>query len=315
MRRLPEQVRVCLGEDVAKDFRRYVRCPRLGVIATVADDVDDDPESEANADAVARKREHGKSCDGWLRDRAHECGAHERTGRDHAERETIDDARELAERLLAAQHLHVDLELAAAQHVGDVADVFGGARETAGGAVEADDEVACHLLELVHRGFLAAEVSVDDIDHVEAAHEVNERAFERDQTAGNGGEAARQLELAFTHGVGDVGEECADVYLVHFRRCVSVDDAVERAEQTGMVDGVDVSADREADKRVLEHGRALMADGDDDARETCALVGRKTPHVAKIEVDDAAILDLDVAGMRVGVEEAIVENLRGVVVE
>ena len=82
-----------------------------------------------------------------------------------------------------------------------------------------------------------------------------------------------------------------------------------------MVDGVDVSADREADERVFEHGRALMADGDDNAHETCALVRREAAHVAKIEIDDAAILDLDVAGMRIGVEEAVVENLRGVVVE
>lgn len=82
-----------------------------------------------------------------------------------------------------------------------------------------------------------------------------------------------------------------------------------------MVDGVDVAAYREADEGVLEHGRALVADGDDDAREARALLRREAAHVAEVKIDDAAVHDLDVAGMRIGVKEAVIENLRGVVVE
>ena len=82
-----------------------------------------------------------------------------------------------------------------------------------------------------------------------------------------------------------------------------------------MIDGVDIATHREADEGILEHGRALVADGDDDARETRALLRGKTTHVAEVEVDDAAVHDLDVAGMRIGVKEPMVENLRGVVVE
>ena len=108
----------------------------------VADDVDDDPQREADADAVARKRQHGQPGDRRLCDCAHEGCAHERASRDHAEREAVDDARDLAHGLLAAQHLHVDLELAAAQHVRYVADVLGGTCQATGRPVQADDEVA-----------------------------------------------------------------------------------------------------------------------------------------------------------------------------
>ena len=82
-----------------------------------------------------------------------------------------------------------------------------------------------------------------------------------------------------------------------------------------MVDGRVVLRDGERHERALELGGALHAHGLDDVAEPGAVVRRQTPHDPQVDVNDFPVADEEVARMRVGMEEAVVEDLRGVVVE
>ena len=66
---------------------------------------------------------------------------------------------------------------------------------------------------------------------------------------------------------------------------------------------------------VRQLGRALNAHRMDDASKSGALSRSQTTHDAQVDIDDLPLADDDVARMRVGMKEAVVENLRGVVVQ
>ena len=66
---------------------------------------------------------------------------------------------------------------------------------------------------------------------------------------------------------------------------------------------------------VRQLGRALNAHRMDDASKSGALSRSQTTHHAKVDIDDLPLADDDIARMRVGMKEAVIENLRGVVVQ
>ena len=82
-----------------------------------------------------------------------------------------------------------------------------------------------------------------------------------------------------------------------------------------MIDGLDVLGGGERDERVLQVGGVLLAHGADDVAEPGAVARGQAPHDTQVDVDHLAAADEHVARMRVGMEEAVVEDLGRVVVE
>jgi len=72
--------------------------------------------------------------------------------------------------------------------------------------------------------------------------------------------------------------------------------------------------DREADETVGETRRVELGDRRHHVGHGLAVVRGEPPHDAEVQVDDLAPRDDEVAGMRVGMEEAVVYHLLGVVV-
>ena len=70
-----------------------------------------------------------------------------------------------------------------------------------------------------------------------------------------------------------------------------------------------------AHERVLELGHVALGHGENHVLDDTAVVARHAPNHAQVDKVDDAVLEDDVSCMRVGMEKAIVEHLRRVVLD
>ena len=70
----------------------------------------------------------------------------------------------------------------------------------------------------------------------------------------------------------------------------------------------------EREQRVRERGHVLLVDRADDAHVQLRLARADASHHAEVEPDDLPVLHADVAGVRIGVEEAVDRDLADIVV-
>ena len=70
----------------------------------------------------------------------------------------------------------------------------------------------------------------------------------------------------------------------------------------------------EREQRVRERGHVLLVDRADDAHVQLCLARADASHHAEVEPDDLPVLHADVAGVRIGVEEAVDRDLSDIVV-
>ena len=70
-----------------------------------------------------------------------------------------------------------------------------------------------------------------------------------------------------------------------------------------------------AHKRILELGHVALGHGENHVLDDAAVVARHTSDHAQVDKVDDAVLEDDVSRMRVGMEKAIVEHLRRVVLD
>ena len=82
-----------------------------------------------------------------------------------------------------------------------------------------------------------------------------------------------------------------------------------------MVDGVVIALNGERQQRIFKLRGALHPHGVDDGAEPRAIARGQAPHHAKVDIDDLPIAHEHVARMRIGVEEAEIQHLRGIVVQ
>ena len=70
-----------------------------------------------------------------------------------------------------------------------------------------------------------------------------------------------------------------------------------------------------AHKRILEFGHVALGYGKDHILDDTAVVARHAPDHAKVDKVDDAVLEDDVSRMRVGMEKAVIEHLRRIVLD
>ena len=160
---------------------------------------------------------------------------------------------------------------------------------------------------------MRAHVALDDLHDGDVGQQVVHHALERHERAREHGDRARKLDAILLRHGDDRVHEGADVEVREVRGAVVGDDGVEVGEQVRLVD-VGHAGDREAHEAVGEGGRVAPAHGEHHVAHGAAVVGGEPPHDAEVHVDDLALVDHEVARVRVGVEEAVVEHLGGVVV-
>ena len=82
-----------------------------------------------------------------------------------------------------------------------------------------------------------------------------------------------------------------------------------------MIDLPVASRHRERDQGISQLRRTLDANSMDDASESGTFGRGQATHDAQVDIDDLPLADDDVTRVRVGMEEAMIKNLRGVVVQ
>ena len=70
-----------------------------------------------------------------------------------------------------------------------------------------------------------------------------------------------------------------------------------------------------AHERILELGHVALGHGKDHILDDAAVMARHAPDHAQVNKVDDAVLEDDVSRMRVGMEKAVVEHLRRVVLD
>ena len=71
----------------------------------------------------------------------------------------------------------------------------------------------------------------------------------------------------------------------------------------------------EAHKRILELGHVALGHGENHVLNDTAVVARHAPDHAQVDKVNDAVLENDVSRMRVGMEKAIIEHLRRIVLD
>ena len=70
-----------------------------------------------------------------------------------------------------------------------------------------------------------------------------------------------------------------------------------------------------AHKRILELGHVALGHGENHVLNDTAVVARHAPNHAQVNKVDDAVLEDDVSRMRVGMEKAVIEHLRRIVLD
>ena len=164
------------------------------------------------------------------------------------------------------------------------------------------------------QGLRRGDVLRDDLDHVHVGDELVQQPLQRDQRAGHRGHRARYLDAVPLRQLGQRGHERGQVQVLQVHGAVFGHNGVQIGQQRRIVGRIGLSAG-ESQQAVGERRRVLFGHGEDHLLEHRTGFGVEPAGHAQVDQDDLSAGDDDVAGMRIGVEEAVVEHLGGVVVD
>ena len=173
-------------------------------------------------------------------------------------------------------------------------------------------------LDLVFGGvlqrFRRGDMVGNDFDHIHIRNELVQQAFERNQRAADGGHRTGHLNVVAAGHLRQRGQEGGDVQFGQIHGAEFLDDHVQISQQCWVVLRIGLGAGK-SQQPLGQSGRILFGDGENHFFEDCT--GALVEPTGHTEVDkyDLAAPDDDIAGMWVSVEEAVVENLRGVIVD
>ena len=157
---------------------------------------------------------------------------------------------------------------------------------------------------------------LDDLDHVDVGHVLGQQALERHHAAGEHRHHARQLNIVFARQIEQRGQKLADIKILKVKTRKVGDDKVQVGQKGRMVELGRIAARHgKAHERILELGHVALGHGENHVLDDTAVVTRHAPNHAQVDKVDNAVLEDDVSRMRVGMEKAVVEHLRRVVLD
>ena len=151
-----------------------------------------------------------------------------------------------------------------------------------------------------------------DFDDVRVRRHAREHALNDEQAAPEHRQRGGHGHAVFVQDLHEFVHEHAHVHIGHRHGLILVQEDADALGERLLVGRAVVLAERE--QRLRQGGHVLVIDRADDAHVQLRLARADAAHHAEVEPDDLPALHADVAGMGVGVEEAVDRDLADVVV-
>ena len=162
--------------------------------------------------------------------------------------------------------------------------------------------------------FRRGDVIGDDLNHIDVGNELIQQPLQGDQRTPHRGDAARYLDAMTGGKLGERGKERSDIQLGQIDLAVFLHDHVKIVKQRRVILGIRTRVG-EAQQAVRQSRRILLGDREEHILEHGAGALIQTPRHTKVDKHNLPAAHDDVARVWVGMEEALVQNLRGVIVD
>ena len=217
------------------------------------------------------------------------------------------------DRLLRTDHLHIDAQLAAREHAGRHFQLVGGGKQTVQRLMAFESQRFRLVLGEILLRRARRDVVGDDLDHVHVGNEFVKQSLQRDQRTADRGDGARHFDAVALRHLRQGRQHGGDVQFGQVHCAEFLDDHVQIGQQCRIILRIGLSSG-ETQQTVGKLGGILLGHGEDHVLQHGTGFGVEPASHAQVEQHDLPTAHHDVAGVRVRVEEAFVEYLRGVVV-
>ena len=151
-----------------------------------------------------------------------------------------------------------------------------------------------------------------DLDDVRVRRHAREHALNDEQAAPEHRQRGGHGHAVFVQDLHELVHKHAHVHIGHRHGLVLVQEDADALRERLLVGRAVILAERE--QRLRQGGHVLVIDRADDAHVQLRLARADAAHHAEVEPDDLPALHADVAGVGVGVEEAVDRDLADIVV-
>ena len=157
---------------------------------------------------------------------------------------------------------------------------------------------------------------LDDLDHVDVGHVLGQQALERHHATREHRHNARQFNIVLARQVHQRSQKLADIQVLKIEARKVGNDKIQIGQKGRMIELSRIAARHsEAHERILELGHVALGHGENHVLDDTAVVARHAPDHTQVDKVNDTVLEDDVSRMRIGMEKAIVEHLRRVVLD
>ena len=154
----------------------------------------------------------------------------------------------------------------------------------------------------------------DNLDHIDIGHILGQQALKRHHAASEHRNHTGEFDIVLACKAHQRGEKLSDIQVLKVKAGKIGHDEIKVRQEGGVVErGGIATRDRKSHQRILELGDIALGNGKDHVFHDAAVMTRHAPNHAQVYKVDDTVFKNDVARMRIGMEKAIVEHLRGIV--